>query len=86
MLPAAALVAAETAMRSADLVLVLGTSLSVYPAALLPEYRRAGVPVVVINRTGTSLDEDAALVFHTSVGDVLPAAVACLQSEGVKPR
>lgn len=38
---------AATAMRSADLVLVLGSSLTVFPAAALPELARC--PVVVVN-------------------------------------
>lgn len=61
--------AAADALRRADLLLVAGTSLSVYPAAGL--VRRCPGAVVVINRTPTPMDESAALAIAGSVGDVL---------------
>ena len=46
----------------ADLALVMGSSLTVYPAASLPEAAaRNGVPTVIINEQPTHLDEFAAL-------------------------
>lgn len=42
---------AEAAVRSCDLLLVFGTSLTVYPAALLPEL--AAGPVIVVNQGET---------------------------------
>lgn len=42
---------AEAAVRTCDLLLVLGTSLTVYPAALLPEITSA--PVIVVNQGET---------------------------------
>ncbi len=75
-LPEKPYISSLNAMRQADLVLVLGTSLVVYPAAGLPSYRRPDAPLVIINRTATEQDSEAALVFHDSIGEVLPAAVA----------
>ena len=47
---------------NADLALVMGSSLTVYPAAALPEAAaRNGVPTVIINEQPTHLDELAAL-------------------------
>ena len=77
-LPEKAYMDSLAAMRSADLVIVLGTSLKVYPAAALPSYRKGGVPLVIINRTPTDSDDDATLLFHDGIGEVLPEAVSIL--------
>lgn len=57
-LPEAAWVEAEALVRRADLLLVLGTSLTVYPAAALPELcARSGGKVVLVNDQPTPLDD-----------------------------
>jgi len=78
-LPEEVLWRARRAVTAADLVVVLGTSLTVHPAAMLPGFRRHGVPVVVVNRTPTVLDAEAALVFRAAIGSVLPPAVAAIR-------
>jgi len=75
MLPEIAFMAAQASILEADLVLILGTSLCVYPAAALPSLRRSGSGLVIINRDETSLDGQAGLVIHGAIGDVLPRAV-----------
>ena len=75
MLPQNALMSSYRAMKQADLVMVLGTSLAVYPAAGLPSERSRDAELVIINRTATPLDGEATLVFHESIGEILPAAV-----------
>ena len=57
------------AISRADLLIVAGTSLTVYPAAGLIRYYR-GDRMVLINRDETSFDERANLVFHDRLGDV----------------
>lgn len=57
------------AIRSADLLIVGGTSLTVYPAAGLLRYYR-GSRLVLINRDVTPYDEEADLVIHDSLGTV----------------
>ena len=74
-LPETVFAAAERAMAEADLVVVAGTSLSVYPAAGLPAMRRPDSRLVLINRTPTALDGEADLVFRSPVSEVLTAAV-----------
>ncbi|MBR4976665.1 MAG: NAD-dependent deacylase [Thermoguttaceae bacterium] len=74
-LPERALAGAQRAMWETRLLLVLGTSLQVYPAAGLPRECDADVPFVVVNQTPTPLDRFATLVFRESIGDVLPRAV-----------
>jgi len=57
------------AIRSADMMMVLGTSLTVYPAAGLIRYYR-GNRLVLINRDETPYDDQADLVLHQSLGEV----------------
>ncbi len=70
MLPREALEAADRHSRKADLMLILGTSLIVYPAASLPEKTlRNGGTLVIVKDMPTPLDEYAALKFsdlHTT--------------------
>ena len=56
-------------LRSADMLIVAGTSLTVYPAAGLINYYR-GSRLVLINRDETPYDDRADLVLHESLGDV----------------
>ena len=58
------------AIRQADLMIVAGTSLTVYPAAGLISYFR-GNRLVLINRDATPMDSQCDLVIHDSVGKVL---------------
>ena len=58
------------AIRQADLMIVAGTSLTVYPAAGLISYFR-GNRLVLINRDATPMDAQCDLVIHDSVGKVL---------------
>lgn len=63
------------ALGNADLLIIGGTSLTVYPAA---GFVRAfkGERIVLINRDATASDEIATLVIHDSIGKVL-AQIAC---------
>lgn len=60
---------AVMAIRAADLLIVGGTSLTVYPAAGLLQYYR-GSRLVLINRDETPYDSYADLVLHRSLGEV----------------
>ena len=57
-------------LDAADLLIVGGTSLAVYPAAGLLRYYR-GRELVVINKTPTPADSMATLVLHTPIGEAL---------------
>jgi NAD-dependent deacetylase len=79
-LPADALKAAVRESQKADVMLVLGTSLTVYPAASMPDYTlRAGGKVVIVNNMPTPLDRKAALHFD-DLGEVFEELNRCLQS------
>lgn len=77
MLPEADWTAAVNAISRADLVLVLGTSLTVYPAASLPAYRPTGSKLVIINRDSTSLDGEADLVVNGDLCATLSSLSVC---------
>ena len=61
------------AIANADLLIVGGTSLTVYPAAGLIRYYR-GNRLVLINRDETPYDHNADLIFRESIGYVLEEA------------
>ena len=56
-------------IRQADVLIVGGTSLAVYPAAGLINYYR-GDKLVLVNRSATPYDGAANLVIHEKIGDV----------------
>ncbi|UCF99217.1 MAG: NAD-dependent deacylase [Spirochaetaceae bacterium] len=60
----------------ADLLITVGTSLLVYPAAGIPgETRRHGGKVVIINNQPTGLDHEAQIFIQGSAGEVLSNVV-----------
>ena len=61
-------------IAKADMLIVGGTSLAVYPAAGLIEYFN-GAALVLINKSQTPYDGKADLVIHDAIGKVLGAAV-----------
>jgi NAD-dependent deacetylase len=73
----------ERAVRAAeggDLVLALGSTLSVHPAASIPLLAaRRGVPYVIVNRGPTDQDAVATLRLEADVTEVLPAALERLR-------
>ena len=67
---------AERAAAACDLLLAVGSSLSVYPAAgLVPTAHTSGAQVVIVNGEPTQYDSIADVVVHGSVEEVLPAIV-----------
>lgn len=72
------------AIRNADMLIVGGTSLTVYPAAGLIDYYR-GHRLVLINRDPTPRDGVADLIINGKIGEVLEAACKGIVSipEGV---
>jgi NAD-dependent deacetylase len=64
---------------TADLMLAVGSSLQVWPAAQVPvDAVRAGADLVIVNDEPTPLDDLAALVVTGRAGEVLPAAVGAV--------
>lgn len=72
-LPQALYWLARAALDRADLLIVAGTSLEVFPVAELPQGPlRRGVPLIIVNRAPTYLDDAATLVIREDVATVLP--------------
>lgn len=62
------------ALTYADLLIIGGTSLVVYPAASFINYYR-GRDMVLINKSSTGYDNMASLVINDAIGEVLKEAV-----------
>ncbi len=71
-LDTSALETASAAIASADLLIVAGTSLSVYPAAALPDLY-PGDRLVLINQSPTAQDRRANLLIHEDMNKVFAA-------------
>jgi NAD-dependent deacetylase len=83
LLPAGALERASELAREAGLLLVVGSSLEVYPVAGLPqETLQAGGRLAIVNRDPTPYDADAELAVHAGAGETLRAAAELL---GTRP-
>ena len=75
-MPPAAMIRAEEETLACDLLVAVGSSLVVYPAAGFPEMAaRNGTRLVILNREPTGLDPYADLVLHKEIGVTLGEAV-----------
>ena len=75
-LPTAALETAVALAQACDLMLVVGSSLIVNPAARLPEIaKRRGATLAIVNRTETPLDHLADILVRAGAGPTLTAVV-----------
>jgi NAD-dependent deacetylase len=76
-LPAAEFDAAERAAAACDVMLVVGTSGAVWPAAgLAATARRAGALVAIVNPHPSEIDDEAALHLRGTAAQLLPALLA----------
>jgi len=67
---------AEQAARRCDLMLAIGTKLSVWPVAgVVPAAKDAGARVVIVNAEATDMDSLADAVLRGAIGDILPRLV-----------
>ena len=68
-MPAAPMQRAQSEALKADLFIVLGSSLSVFPAAEFPlRARQNGAALVIVNRDPTEMDDAADVVIHAGIG------------------
>ena len=71
------LIRAEKAAQDCDLFLALGTTLTVYPVAYLPQRAlEAGARLVIANAQPTPFDGRGDAVLRGSLGEILPKLVA----------
>ncbi|QGG97100.1 NAD-dependent deacetylase [Actinomarinicola tropica] len=74
-----ALMRAEQAARECDLMLAVGSTLSVYPIAeVVPLAASLGASVVIVNAEPTTFDDLADVVLRAPIGTTLPGLVADL--------
>jgi NAD-dependent deacetylase len=75
---------ALSAARVSDVMLIVGSSLQVTPAAYLPqETLERGGRLIIVNREPTPYDDQAAVALRGDAGHVLPEiAAACLDGRG----
>jgi NAD-dependent deacetylase len=67
---------AEEAARGCDLLVAVGSSLAVFPAAgLVPTAHRTGAGIIIVNAEPTGFDELADVVVRLPIGQALPAIV-----------
>jgi NAD-dependent deacetylase len=67
---------AELAARGCDLLLAVGSTLSVFPiAGVVPVAKRAGARIVIVNAQPTEMDELADAVIRGQIGEILPVLV-----------
>ena len=76
-LPYDAIEDAVASIQQADLLIIGGTSLSVYPAAGF--VRDYDGPLVIINRSSTNMDRRADLLINAPIGQTFAAAMKILQ-------
>jgi NAD-dependent deacetylase len=70
------LVRADAAARACDLLLAVGSTLSVYPIAeVVPLAAAHGADLVIVNGEPTAMDDLADVVVRGSISEVLPAMV-----------
>ena len=84
LLPAAPMARAERLAEEARLLLVIGTTLEVWPAGGLPERTKLrGGAVAIVNRGPTAFDDRADLRIDGAAGDVLAAVLAIAAAEPI---
>jgi len=78
-MPEAEMARAQQAAMACDLMLVLGSSLAVYPAAGFPLLaRRSGAKLAILNRDATPQDQFADLVINAEIGPTMRAVIDAL--------
>ena len=67
---------AERAAHDCDLLLAVGSTLSVFPiAGVVPVAKRTGARIVIVNAEPTEMDELADAVIRGPIGEILPVLV-----------
>ncbi len=74
--------AADDMISTCDLLLVLGSSLVVYPVAFYPQKALAiGAKLAIINIQETDMDLMAEVIIHEKIGDIFPRVVSIVEEK-----
>jgi NAD-dependent deacetylase len=80
-MPAREMAEAERRARAADVFVVVGSSLVVYPAAYLPAHaREGGATLIIINLSPTPYDAQADVLITGKAGEVMDAVIGRMRS------
>jgi NAD-dependent deacetylase len=80
-LPIQALQASQKIIRRCDVMVIVGSSLEVFPASELPNLAiKAGAKLITINLEPTPADDLADVVIHANAADALPKIMQCLET------
>eukprot|EP01062_Namystynia_karyoxenos_P066067 TRINITY_DN60085_c0_g1_i1.p1 TRINITY_DN60085_c0_g1~~TRINITY_DN60085_c0_g1_i1.p1 ORF type:complete len:310 (+),score=91.06 TRINITY_DN60085_c0_g1_i1:90-932(+) len=72
-LPRGALLRATLAVRECDVLVAVGSTLQVWPVAgIVPEAKKRGAKVIIINKGDTDMDAIADICLHAEIGHALP--------------
>jgi len=75
-MPEQEMLTAQSATEACDTFMVIGSSLTVHPAAGFPEMaKHLGAKLIIVNRDPTPLDDIADLLVHEEIGQALSFAV-----------
>jgi len=81
-LPEYELSESQRRVQSCDLCIVIGSSLVVYPAAMIPRYAvQSGARLAIINRDRTDLDSYADVCIHESAGGTMSAVMEIVRKK-----
>jgi NAD-dependent deacetylase len=76
------LAAADIMVENCDLLIILGSSLVVYPVAFYPHKAlSAGAKLAIINIQKTDMDTSSEVVIHEKIGDIFPKIVGIVENK-----
>ncbi|MFW9881269.1 MAG: NAD-dependent deacetylase [Candidatus Thorarchaeota archaeon] len=76
------LTAADEMIADCDLLIVLGSSLVVYPVAFYPQKALfLGAKLAIINIQATDMDSLAEVVIHEKIGDIFPKIISIVEEK-----
>jgi NAD-dependent deacetylase len=81
LLPMTVLLEAQREAERCDVMLVVGSSLEVYPAADLPvQAQRHGADIIIVNYEPTPMDAQATVVIHDDLAAIMPQIQARVET------
>lgn len=81
-LESSVLAKADQMLKNCDLMIVLGSSLVVYPVAWYPQKAISiGAKLAIINIQETDMDSIAEIVIHEKIGEIFPRVVSIVEEQ-----
>ena len=86
-LPEKVFIESQRRAQQCDLCIVIGSSLVVYPAAMVPRYAvQSGARLAIINRDHTDLDSYADICIHESAGETMSGTMELVRKNSLFKR